>query len=63
MPRSHREPVIDVGRGTALPPFRNTVLVALAGLTAEDWIETVPRRGSFVTHPSSALSPLLTKRF
>src|SRR5260370_3855055 len=84
MPRSHWEPVIDVDRGAALPPFlqiaralaadiqrgrlrpgdrlpgsrrlaeslhvhRNTVLAALAELTAEGWIETAPGRGTFVT--------------
>jgi GntR family transcriptional regulator/MocR family aminotransferase len=85
MRRSSWEPVIDVDRDAALPPFlqiarslatdiqrgrlrsgdrlpssrrlaeslqvhRNTVLAALAELTAEGWLETAPGRGTFVTH-------------
>src|SRR5215831_1439537 len=84
MPRSRWEPMIEVDRDAALPPFlqiarslaadiqrgrlrpgdrlpgsrrladslevhRNTVLAALAELTAEGWIETAPGRGTFVT--------------
>src|SRR5579864_2327926 len=84
MPRSLWEPVIDIDRDAALPPFlqiarslaadiqrgrlrpgdrlpgsrglarslevhRNTVLAALAELTAEGWIETAPGRGTFIT--------------
>src|SRR5215831_19237337 len=83
MPRSRWEPMIEVDRGSALPPFlqiarslaadiqrgrlrpgdrlpgsrrlagslkvhRNTVLAALAELTAEGWIETAAGRGTFV---------------
>jgi len=33
-----------------LEVHRNTVLAALAELTAEGWIETVPARGTFVAH-------------
>src|SRR5260370_37331653 len=85
MPRSHWEPVIEIDRDAAIPPFlqiarslaadiqrgrvgpgyrlpgsrplaerlqvhRNTVLAALAELTAEGWIESAPGRGTFVTH-------------
>ena len=84
MPRTPWEPVIEVDRDAALPPFlqiarslaadiqrgrlrpgdrlpgsrrlagslevhRNTVLAALAELTAEGWIEAAPGRGTFVT--------------
>jgi GntR family transcriptional regulator/MocR family aminotransferase len=34
----------------SLHVHRNTVLAALAELTAEGWIETAPGRGTFVTH-------------
>src|SRR5258705_3110724 len=34
----------------SLQVHRNTVLAALAELTAEGWIETAPGRGTFVTH-------------
>src|SRR5215470_10056331 len=34
----------------SLQVHRNTVLAALAELTAEGWIETAPGRGTFVTN-------------
>src|SRR5215471_12938710 len=84
MRQSGWQPVIEVDRNAALPPFlqiarllveeirrgrlrpgdqlpgsrslaesfqvhRNTVLAAVAELTAEGWIETAPGRGTFVT--------------
>src|SRR5260370_24185497 len=90
MARSHWEPVIEIDRDAALPPFlqiarslaadiqrgrlrpgdrlpgsrplaerlevhRNTVLAALAELTAERWLDTPPPRRTCVTR--ALLSP------